>query len=255
MYTNTSGGVTFETAFTSVSSTNGVLTENQWNKIDVVIDTFTGSISFYINGSPTGSSVLSNLDMTVGSMYFDIGYNRGAIPGIDRFFGEICEVSVHDIARSFDYVREHHNILRKDNGDRLVVLKYTIPEVYDFVGNDVNIITNEMRIPSYVGDGLEIHSNTITSAGDFYTTFRDEFLLGHNYYFRIFSQNENRNYCHIDDAMSLTVPVPDISTEHRELIPSLSSLFYPAGRSSRRFISWFYLLSLSGLHRHFHYTS
>ena len=227
LYTNTSGGLTFETAFTNASSTNGILTEEQWNKVDVVIDMFTGIVSFYVNGSPAGSPVLSNLNLTFGNMYFDVGYNRGAISGIERFFGEICEISVHDVARGFNYITEHHNILRNDNGDRLVILKYAIPEVYNFNGNDVVIIANEMRVPSYVGDGLEIHSNTITSSGDFYTTFRDEFLLGSNYYFRIFSKNQNRHYCHIDDAMSLSVLVPNIDTENREIVPSLSSLLAP----------------------------
>ena len=223
LYSNTDGGLTFNTGFASVSSTIDVLNSNQWNKIDVAINMSDGSVTFYVNGYPVGSSILGSLNLSIGDMYFDIGYNRGAIANVDSFFGEICEVVLYNAIKDFDYILDQHNILRNDNGDRLIVLKFTIPEIYNFNGNIVSIVSNDIKIPSYEDDGQEIYSSTITSEGDFYTTFQDSFVLGENQYFRIFSQSSNGNICHIDDAMSITVTVPDIDTENRELVSSLSS--------------------------------
>jgi hypothetical protein len=224
LYSNTAGGLTFNTGFATVSSAVDVLSLNQWNKIDVAINMSDGSVTFYVNGSPVGSSVLGSLDLSIGDMYFDIGYNRGAVANVDSFFGEICEVVLYNSIKDFDYILDQHNILKNDNGDRLIVLKFTIPEIYDFNGNVVSIVSNDIKIPSYEGDGQEIYSSTIASEGDFYTTFQDSFVLGANQYFRIFSQNSDGNICHIDDAMSITVLVPDMDTENRELVSSLSSL-------------------------------
>jgi len=223
LYTNTDGGLTFDTGFAIVSSSIDVLTLNQWNKIDVSINMSNGSVSFYVNGSPVGSAILGSLNLSIGDMYFDIGYNRGAVANVDSFFGEICEVVIYNDLKDFDYILDQHNIFRNDNGDRLVVLKFTIPEIYNFNGNIVSIVSNDIRIPSYEGDGQEIYFNTITSDGDFYTTFQDNFILGENQYFRIFSQNSSGNVCNIDDAMSIAVLIPDIDTESRELVSSLSS--------------------------------
>jgi hypothetical protein len=222
LYTNADGGLTFDTDFASVSSAVDVLSENQWNKIDVSIDMSDGSISFFVNGSPVGSSILGSINLSIGDMYFDIGYNRGAIANVDSFFGEICEVILYNTVKDFDYILDQHNTLRNDNGDRLIVLKFTIPEIYGFNGDIVSIVSNDIRIPSYEGDGQEIYSNAITSDGDFYTTFQDGFVLDENQYFRIFSQNISGNICHIDDAMSITVLVPDIDIESRELVSPLS---------------------------------
>ena len=221
LYLNSSGGLTFGTGFASVSSANDILTLNQWNKIDVAVDMSTGSVSFYVNGSPVGSDVLGSLNLSIGDMYFDIGYNRGSVANVDSFFGEICEVAIYNTIKDFEYISDQHNILRNDNGDRLVVLKFTIPEIYNLNGSTVSIISNDMNVPSYEGDGQEIYSIDITSDGDFYTTFQDNFVLGENYYFRIFSQNSSGNMCHIDDAMSIVVFVPDI--ENREFVSPLSS--------------------------------
>ena len=223
LYLNTNNGLTFDTDFASVSSNDDVLTLNQWNKIDVAIDMSSGSVTFYVNGFPVGSSTLSSANLFVSDMYFDIGTNRGAVANVNSFFGEICEVVIYNEVKTFNYISDQHNILRNDNGDRLVVLGYIIPEVYNLEGNIVSIISNETRIPSYEEDGQEIYSRTILSEGEFYTTFSGDFVLGENHYFRIFSHNERGRYCHIDDAMSLTVLITEMDTENRELVPALAS--------------------------------
>lgn len=208
-----------------VYSNVGALEENEWNHVSCVVDLMTLGVSFYVNGVPFGSSVLVDGITDSSDMILSIG--SSTLPVYNNFFGYMTEISIHGVARDFDYITRQNSILRNDNGDRLLVFKYTIPSIYGFLDTNVHIIKNNFNIPSNIYDGDPIYSQIISSEGEYYTTYRENFLLGSTYYFRIFSEDVDGNVTSIDDAMSLLVDITNISDEDREDVESDISLPVP----------------------------
>ena len=64
-------------------------------------------------------------------------------------------------------------------------------------------------------DGESIY-NASAVTGDFFTTYRTEFVLGSHYYFRIFTKNSIGNYSRIHDSQVLDVLIPSLSREAQD---------------------------------------
>ena len=153
--------------------------------------------------------------MVPTTYYFTIGASRYDSLNADFFYGKITEVSVHTTVRDIDYISAQVSIeevidsdtgeqyidpisglpvteavgLKGDNGDRLNVFKYTVPTDADYLGGNVIIVKNEKNIPTWEGDGVIIHTNSSVSAGDYFATDADDFVVGESYYYSIYSQN------------------------------------------------------------------
>ena len=175
---------------------------------------------FYINKRSEPMSFVSNIYSSNLTNYLSIGNNAN---NNSYFRGKITEVSVHDIGRSSTYIFsqiEENKIynsdneqvdteyvgLKGDNGDRLVVLKYQIPEDFNYLGGTVRIIRNDKRVPSWEEDGDIIEVDA--EVGIYYVANSDDFLLGDTYYYRIYSRNSAGNYSFFSDSSYLEFDIP-----------------------------------------------
>ena len=233
-----------------------VLELNVWQHIAVVYDA--GVVKFYHNGIlQSNTTGLVALGATSSNYHFSIGSQLQDAVITNYFFGKITEVSVHDIARDLTYIQNQVSVVpvidpitneqyidpitglpvtealgnKGDNGDRLAVFKYTIPEDADYLGGNVSIIKNEDNIPTWEGNGAVIHTGSSVSAGEYFVTDADDFVLGENYYYRIYSQNTSGNFSYSTDSPSLTFEMPTgILTEYLpELTSSLEGPSSPFG--------------------------
>ena len=223
-------------------STNGyrgttiddVLILNQWQHIAATYHY--GTILLYHNGVLQPSTTLNTGLTSTGTNYhFSIGARLANSGPIYFFSGKITEVSIHRVARSSDYINEqiiNSSILdddgievaiektgiKSDNGDRLVVLEYEIPDDYNFSGGEVVIVKNEDHIPSWEEDGTIVHQTTAV-VGQTFVSDSGSFLLGSSYYYRIFSKNSIGNYSFVSDSPYLEFDIPVSSSD--EYFPNL----------------------------------
>ena len=201
------------------------LAANSWNHFAVRINS-SGSGVFYVNGQQAGT-FSADIGSAVSNAYIDVGYKRNVATAY--FFGEMCELSIHNVARSSTYITDEYSASRTDpdNGDRLVVLNFDVPGNYDYIGGKARIIHNNLNMPYNENDGNLVYNESV-SEGEYYTTYRENFIPGSTQYFRIFSQNSLGNYSHIDDSTLLTVSIPSLSNESlKDLVFDLSSIDAP----------------------------
>ena len=235
--TNSSGnlGCNIGDGATAEASTL-TLQSYKWQHVAV---TYNGGsdVTFYLNGQSEQVALLG-----VASHFSDVNYNvnigeDGTALGIYPFRGKMTEISVHNEARSSSYINsyltenpiyngENEQIdteyigVKEDNGDRLVVLKFQIPDDYNFEGGGVRIVRNSIRIPSWEEDGDIIYDETVSS-GIHYVSDAYDFVLGETYYYRIYTYNSLGNFCFAEDATVLEITIPD--TEDDTYFVSLSS--------------------------------
>ena len=239
----------FSNGITNVVSEEGVLTENEWNHIAVTCNFSTGLTKFYVNGINVGEEVLSTPGTAAGLMelmHMDIGYDRYFITTTQQYFwGRICELSIHNIVRTESYILSYSNsnldedykIIKSedelDNGDRLVVLKYAVPEDFNFSNGFVKIVRSEKNIPSWDGDqdSSVLLLRNHNSSGFFYTTDTDDFALGETYYYRVFSENVLGNVSYPSDSPVIEVQIPYIS--QFDYLPLLSFTSTPSNLITR----------------------
>ena len=205
---------------------------NKWQHVCVVAEDENNDANtkFYINGVEQSFSTPSSEfnGAADGNYYFSIGSTLKTSGATDYFSGKITEASVHNTDRSFAYINSQiveNPILdgngaevdteiigiKDDNGDRLVVLDYEIPEDYNFYGGEVIIVKNEDHIPSWEEDGTIIHQVS-ASAGRTYVSDSDDFALGEKYYYRIFSKNSLGNISFQSDSPSLEIDITESTT-------------------------------------------
>ncbi len=233
---NTSAGLTFSIGGSSVSSNNGVLSNDTWSHIAVTVDLSSNTVIFYVDGLSAGSGNFSSISFDNSStfMYFDVGFDRRN--SLNRFFGKITELSVHNTVRSIEYIADQSDITNQippdeediddvvknksvDNGDRLVLIKYEIPS--DFNYETLRIVRNDFHAPSWEEDG-DLLISTNASEGLQYVTDTNNLVLGSTSSYRIFSRNSIGNYCYITDAALLTANIPSTNlNKFPELVPSL----------------------------------
>lgn len=213
-----------------------------WNHVAVTCNLITGDVVFYINGVLGGNGVLANTTTSDSvSMWFDIGSNRNKDNGVfgnyGQFYGEMTEISVHNIIRSLEYIQDNvkyepitnsNNIyltgLKGDNGDRLAVLRYVVPDDYDFSGGSIHLIRKDNGIPSWEGDGIAVDVNYIIVPGEHLVTDSDNFFHDSSYYYRVYVRNFIGNYSYPSDSASLRIDIPKSGSEY---LPTLTYLSAP----------------------------
>jgi hypothetical protein len=227
----------------------GTVTENQWNHITITVDGGTlydpsfqsgGNVNFYINGEPAGFDDMildrgfrSSQQFTIGGLIVPSSLFGTKLY---KYYGKISEISVHNVVRDINYIKQQVksvDVLDEDNevvgtlatgfsgdnGDRLSTLLYEIPDDYNFPGGKVRIVRKEKEPPSWEEDGTIIHQNNSVLPGITYVTDPDDFVHNENYYYRIFSQNTLGNYSFLTDSPSLQFVTP---TSNDTFFPVLS---------------------------------
>lgn len=244
----------------------------KWQHVCAILDTneaYADRMKLYINGNLQPSTFSPGAaGVSDGNYYFTIGANRETSVLSQYFRGKITEVSIHDTVRSPAYINaqiinspifDGDGVevdtevigIRDDNGDRLVVLDYEIPEDYNFSGGEVRIVKNEEHIPSWEEDGTIIHQ-TAASAGRTFVSDSDNFVLGEKYYYRIFSENSTGNISFLSDSPSLEITIPDSSINDYFIalssaipppeVPSIGELITPG--NGKVYLRWKQAISI-----------
>ena len=103
---------------------HGVLSPNSWNQIATTISN--GSLRFYINGELDSEYGLPNgFVEIIDSSNLYIGHDVSG--RYSKFFGKVTEFSVHSTSRNLSYINNNYLYLTQDNGDRILVLRFTYP--------------------------------------------------------------------------------------------------------------------------------
>lgn len=234
---------------TFVTSSSGGIAANAWNHVAVTVDLTGNSYEFFLDGVSIGTgSFGSPVTNDVDDMFVDIAFDRRTT--VARFHGRLTEVSIHDTVRSDAYILENAVIDAgestkpenlTDNGDRVVVIRYEIPSDFNFVGGSVRIVRNSFREPSWEDDG-DVISQLDASAGEFFVTDTDDFILGVKYNYRLFSQNISENVSYLSDSPSLEATMDFVVAP--EGAPSLIPPIFPVSGASIRagddkiYLSW-----------------
>jgi hypothetical protein len=244
-------GSVFLSTPTLVASDAGVITENEWNHVAITMDysdSANVNVEFFVNGISSGTSSIGKI-YTPADMFLDIGFDRLGV--VDQFAGEMTEVSVHKSIRSSTYILEQFNNSVTDNGDRLAILKYSVPATSDSIGGTARIVKNDFSIPGNEDDGSIIYEAVI-SAGNFYTTYREDFILNNSYNFRMFANNSSDFYNNINDSINVPLLMEDIDSKNRQSLPvSVDDIPGPSNvvlreGNEKNYISWT-LSNLNGL--------
>jgi len=193
------------------STNNEVIGENRWQHVAVTYDNNTETVLFYVDGilqsssnadpSGLGDSFLSNN----GNVYFSIGASYDGGNFGKYFYGKITEVSIHSLVRNSDYINKQSLGTKGDNGDRIVVLNYTIPEDYNFEEGEIVVVKNKERIPTWEKDGIILSNSTNVQPGNYSVVDSDDFLTDSFSYYRIYSRNTIGNYSFSTDSPFLQV--------------------------------------------------
>jgi hypothetical protein len=235
--TNTDGTLYLTMDDLTFASSSGTLTSNAWNHVAVTVDLDTLTATFYINGEASGNGSVATLGFhSIESMDIYIGGKTSS------FFGKITEVSVHDVVRPSSYiysasiVPEDWNDKVLDNGDRIVALRFSVPDDYNFPGGKVLIIRKEEvgsgnfeyvtptnsdgtvgdpvlvfngfgEKPSNETDGVAVY-NENASAGEHTVILPYDYVHGRVYDFRIYSQSAIGNYSLSSDSPILSITIP-----------------------------------------------
>ena len=213
---STNGYVSFIMPDGSTVFSNTGLSLTEWSQVAITIDS-SGNGKIIINGviDQTFSSVSPEV---VSSKYVDIGYNE--ISSL-YFFGEMTEISIHSTGRDYDYIYNLYGTLtsdNKDNTDRIVLTKFSIPTNYDYIGGNVRIVLNNQHKPYNENDGTIIYDESI-SDGDYYYTYRVDYVSSSSYYLRFFTQNSLGIYSNIFDSSYVQLVCPQPTTESLINIP------------------------------------
>jgi len=267
--TNTNGTLFFSMDDLTTVSSSSIIPENEWTHVAVTVDTDTKIVNFYINGSSAGSGFVTQLGYySQEPMNLYIGGKSSS------FFGKITELSVHNVIRSENYISTMSTIPTDpkdkitDNGDRLIVLKYTVPEDYNYSGGKIKILKKEAKgvanfsyytppgstdsnlvfdgfgeKPSSEIDG-EIVYNEIATVGEHVVSLPYNYIHERHYYFRIYSQNVLGNYSLSSDSPILDVNIPGFLTTDIKsaaistpFIPQIKNVQIKPG-NHKNYISW-----------------
>jgi hypothetical protein len=239
-----------------------VLETYKWQHVCAVMDGVDNKI--YINGVDQTNAQLSpvNPHSFSGDYAFTIGAYRLAGGAANKYYnGKITEISIHNTARDQTYIQEQLKTssiydgdnnqidteitgLKDDNGDRLVLLEYNVPQDYNFSGGEIIIVKNEEHPPSWEEDGTIIHQEN-SFDGQFFVSDSDDFVLGDTYYYRLFSKNSLGNVSFLSDSPLLSVEIPLSDTEDHflsfseiesPLAPDIGQLI--TGGNEKAYLRW-----------------
>jgi len=235
--TNTDGTLFFTFDDLTFASSNIALTANAWSHVAVTVDFLALTATFYVNGVEAGSGSLTALGYySQEPMHIYLGGKAS------HFFGKLTEISVHDTIRSVNYIASaavrYERVSEKvlDNGDRIVAVRYSVPDDYNFEGGKVRIIRKAEagagvfsyqtpvssngtpaepvlvfegfgEKPSNEEDGDLVYEAD-SGPGDFVVTLPFDYVHDRIYNFRIYSQNAIGNFSLDSDSPILSIKIP-----------------------------------------------
>lgn len=199
---------------------------NEWSMVTVVFYSFgvnDFTIQVYINGqlihSPAVVRIMPpNIDtLYIGAKPTDSGSSWN---GFD-FFGVIGQVSVHNTARTSEYINSLYNdelpIFQQtttswnseppDNKQREVLLNWEIGSDYDYQGGTVKIVRKYSKIPAQIDDG-ETVVEIDAEPGEFFYMDSYNFVHNETYYYKVFTTNSIGNSCNRTEARTIGVKIP-----------------------------------------------
>lgn len=102
------------------------LEDGSWSHVALAINEQFGMLEMYLNGEYVGSQniqaysaeIRSTLNSNVNSIYL------GGYLDSDSFVGKISELSITSRLKSYEELNNEYNLIPKDNGDRMLVLKW-----------------------------------------------------------------------------------------------------------------------------------
>ncbi|KKM89380.1 hypothetical protein LCGC14_1249250 [marine sediment metagenome] len=246
-----------------------ILTANIWQHVAITYDSVLQEVKVYINSvlMEDPSNILSPANLTLATitdMTFQVGGDR-SVAGWEPYFGKITELSIHSKVRNNIYIQSqvqqatkididvegvddpeaYYTGISGDNGDRIIIFNYEIPEDYDFKNGEILILRNEKNVPSWEEDGDIIKQHTSVEPGRYYVTDVYDFVHKESYYYKIYSKNTLGNVSYFSDSTSLQVDIPDSpDTYFPALIgnivppsgPSTGDLITPGNKKS--FLRW-----------------
>lgn len=243
---NTNKGVNFYINSSDfVSSNDNSLNVNEPNYVAITVDMETGKVDFYINGYFCGESTISGTTDS-SDMYLDISYDRLSV--LNGLHGEISEISIHNTIRDVSsYIAKYSaysDMDYIDNGDRLIVFNYYIPDNYNYT--DVSVVENYLKIPSNENDGDIIYEYNVSSSGYKYFTYREDFKINDIYNFMIFTKNSNLGiYNDILNSSNLKVTITELDDVVKNSLEDINQSLYPdisltnnIAQNNSVYISW-----------------
>tara|TARA_B100000614_G_scaffold262895_1_gene299678 strand:+ start:24094 stop:33870 length:9777 start_codon:yes stop_codon:yes gene_type:complete len=238
----TGASIAFTRDISSIAVSAPSLEADTWNHVAVVYDGNDETANIYINGInrsvATTATKFGALHNPNTSDTLRIGYGKFSSV-VYAFFGKMTEVSLLDreltaseiMDNSFLPMNDSEKVL--DNGDRLLLLNYSVPNDYNYAGGNIRIVKKEeagARQYSFTGNtddngeleridegfGFEpFHENDGTvvfnesaAVGAFTVAIPDDYIHGRVYDYRIFSQNLIGNYSTYSDSPNLSIVVP-----------------------------------------------
>lgn len=235
---------TIDNSGTIINSTSS-LTINEWHHVAITVNSNgLNNIKIYLDGvldkTDTGPIVsgfsTANFALEIGQKF-----------NVSNFAGSIKDLAVYDIELDQTYIStiSSFQTVEDDNGDRLAIINYTVPSFYDYIGGKVRVVKNDYSIPSNEEDGTVI-SDISVIPGEYYFTYKYNYVLNRNYNFRIFSQNSIGNYSHIYDSTNISINIPELSEESKNNlnnfignpnVDSPTNLSITSG-NSKNYIKW-----------------
>ena len=256
------GKISFTHNFSNFAESASNIDALAWTHVAVTVNETSGQVLIYVNGELSSTTSLAAPSATV-TPYITLG--ASALGSSLDGFGKVTEFSVHNVVRDASYILQQSNqpetiddkIL--DNGDRLLLLNYSIPDGADYLGGHVRVVermavgevkysysgdvdTNGQPVKAFEGFGLPpfhpndgdiIYNNSVFAPGQYSFTVADSFVHGRIYHYKVFSQNLLGNFSNWSDSPVLSVEIPafsDNSVKNSELrsravsVPSLSQI-------------------------------
>ncbi len=204
----------------------------QWHHIAFTYNSSSQEVNFFVDGIKDGPY----------NYYLPHGSAKKIIIGgsdyIGNYFrGKITEVSLHKTIRSDDYISEQSTLPERpsdkilDNGDRLILLNYSIPEDFNYnrvrivrkisegtadysytgdVDEDGNLIRefNGFGLAPYHEEDGEIIYEDSASPGDFTISLFDNYIHNKVYNYKMFTQNSIDNFSVWSDSPVLSINIP-----------------------------------------------
>lgn len=196
------------------------LEPEEWSHVAVSYDGSTGDVVFYINGEQVDTGTISPGVIDTSDMTLNIGYDPSG--SLVTYFGKMGHISVHNVVRSASYVadlasaRVRYDLSGKriglDNGDRLVVASYSVPEDYNY--NLIRIVRNNSRMPYHESDGTTV-LETVPVFGKNTFALPYDYDVNESYWFRIFTKDSVGNWSAWEDSPTIKILIPDQDRVHK----------------------------------------
>jgi len=199
---------------------SSIINEKEWTMITIVMSNSGGNLNsqIYINGMYDSESI-SAYPAVINDPFIRIG---GSDLNGNNFIGSVSNFSYHNISRDIIYVQNLYiqeskiffedetakNKEQVDNGQREVLLQWTINDDFNYTNGTVRIVKKYNSIPSNYDDGEIVLDDPATS-GSFAFVDSNNFINGGIFNYRFFTVNSLGNQCGNSEARIVPVFIPN----------------------------------------------